>query len=96
MRVILDTNVWIDFFVGKLEVLNLKSILTEMKILRHIWIESKFQNGNIPKSEIFFSYYNQIPETTFVDYKILFQFISKEKLVVKSLYGSKKNLFKAE
>ena len=85
MRIIVDTNIWIDFLAGKPETLELKSLVSELKVLRHIWIESELRVGNIPKSEIFFSYYKQIPETIFVNYEILFQFIQKEKLAGKDL-----------
>ena len=85
MRIIVDTNIWIDFLAGKPETLELKSLVSELKVLRHIWVESELRVGNIPKSEIFFGYYKQIPETIFVNYEILFQFIQKEKLAGKGL-----------
>lgn len=85
MRVIVDTNVWIDFLAGRPETISLKSLVSEMKVLRHIWIESELRVGDIPKAEIFFSYYKQIPESIFVNYEILFQFIQNEKLSGKGL-----------
>jgi predicted nucleic acid-binding protein len=85
VRVIVDTNVWIDFLAGRPETISLKSLVSEMKVLRHIWIESELRVGDIPKAEIFFSYYKQIPESIFVNYEILFQFIQNEKLSGKGL-----------
>ncbi len=68
-----------------LTAIELKSLVSELKVLRHVWVESELRVGNIPKAEIFFSYYKQIPETVFVNYEILFQFIQKEKLAGKGL-----------
>ena len=85
MRIIVDTNIWIDFLAGKEEVRELKSLVSDLKVLRHIWVESELRVGSIPKPEVFFGYYKQIPETIFVNYEILFQFIQKEKLAGKGL-----------
>ncbi|MBK6607419.1 MAG: PIN domain-containing protein [Leptospiraceae bacterium] len=85
MRIIVDTNIWIDFLAGKEEVRELKSLVSDLKVLRHIWVESELRVASIPKPEVFFGYYKQIPETIFVNYEILFQFIQKEKLTGKGL-----------
>ena len=85
MRIIVDTNIWIDFLAGKEEVRELKSLVSDLKVLRHIWVESELRVASIPKPEVFFGYYKQIPETIFVNYEILFQFIQKEKLAGKGL-----------
>lgn len=85
MKIIVDTNIWIDFLVGKLETIGLKSLVSELKVLRHIWVESELRVGSIPKQDLFFSYYKQIPETVFVNYEVLFQFIQNEKLAGKGL-----------
>ena len=81
----MDTNIWIDFLVGKPETIGLKSLVSELKVLRHIWVESELRVGSIPKQDLFFSYYKQIPETVFVNYDVLFQFIQNEKLAGKGL-----------
>lgn len=85
MKIIVDTNIWIDFLVGKPETIGLKSLVSELKVLRHIWVESELRVGSIPKQDLFFSYYKQIPETVFVNYEVLFQFIQNEKLAGKGL-----------
>jgi len=85
VRIIVDTNIWIDFLAGKEDARELKSLVSGLKVLRHIWVESELRVGSIPKAETFFSYYKQIPETVFVNYEILFQFIQKEKLAGKGL-----------
>ncbi len=85
MKIIVDTNIWIDFLVGKPETIGLKSLVSELKVLRHIWVESELRVGSIPKQNLFFSYYKQIPETVFVNYEVLFQFIQNEKLAGKGL-----------
>ena len=85
MRIIVDTNIWIDFLAGKPETIKLKSLVSQLKVLRHIWVESELRVGNIPNQDLFLSYYHQIPETIFVDYEVLFQFIQEEKLAGKGL-----------
>ncbi len=85
MKVIVDTNIWIDFLAGKPETIGLKSLVSELKVLRHIWVESELRVGSTPKQNLFFSYYKQIPETVFVNYEVLFQFIQNEKLAGKGL-----------
>ena len=85
MKIIVDTNIWIDFLVGKPETIGLKSLVSELKVLRHIWVESELRVGSTPKQDLFFSYYKQIPETVFVNYEVLFQFIQNEKLAGKGL-----------
>ena len=85
MKIIVDTNIWIDFLVGKPETIGLKLLVSELKVLRHIWVESELRVGSIPKQDLFFSYYKQIPETVFVNYEVLFQFIQNEKLAGKGL-----------
>jgi predicted nucleic acid-binding protein len=85
VKIIVDTNIWIDFLVGKPETIGLKSLVSELKVLRHIWVESELRVGSIPKQDLFFSYYKQIPETVFVNYEVLFQFIQNEKLAGKGL-----------
>ena len=83
MKIIVDTNIWIDFLLGKPHAQGIQDLAPKFQILRHIWIEAELRAGNLKKQNHFLEYFKALPEAKLIPFDILFQFIEKEKLSAK-------------
>ena len=85
MKVLIDTNIWIDFVNGKDYSLSIQDMVSNDLVLKHVWIEGELRSGYIPNRLDFIETYSNLETSKLINYEILFFFIEKEKLFGKGL-----------
>lgn len=85
MIILVDTNVWIDFLLGKAYTSKLSALIRESCILRHDWVEAELRLGNIPKNRNFFIDYNNLSTAKNPSLNEIFDFVENKNLHSKGL-----------
>jgi GTP-sensing pleiotropic transcriptional regulator CodY len=85
MKVLIDTNIWIDFVNGQDYGLSIQKMIADELVLKHLWIEGELRSGYIPNRLDFIETYSNLETSKLINYEILFVFIEKEKLFGKGL-----------
>lgn len=85
MKVLVDTNIWIDYLNGKEYTFPIQKMVSDKLILKHIWIEGELRSGSIPNRSEFIETYFALETSKLINLEILFTFIEKEKLFGKGL-----------
>ncbi|MDX1960089.1 MAG: PIN domain-containing protein [Leptospiraceae bacterium] len=80
LRVLIDTNIWIDYIKGKESSLVVQEIVSKNFAFRYSLIEGELRLGFIPNRNQFLERYRNLPSIQVISHEIVFQFIEKEKL----------------
>lgn len=84
MKVLVDTNIWIDFVNTDKNYDELIDLISSEQALTHILVEAELRSGSKFDTN-FIDIYKTLEEAKFVNFPIVFQFIEKEKLYGKGL-----------
>ena len=84
--ILVDTNVWIDFFKNRQKSIQLVTLLAEKRVVSHPWIVGEMSVGNLGsfRQEILSSL-RVLPQVEVYAPDEIFTFIEKEKLFGKGL-----------
>ncbi len=85
MKVLIDTNIWIDFLNGKEYTFPIQKMISDKLVLKHIWIEGELRCGSIPSRSEFIETYSSLETSKLINLEIIFTFLEKEKLFGKGL-----------